>query len=152
MLLSLLILPLIGVFLSFKPNSYYNNYYMNVIRRKNVSYYDFEKKNGYDDKGIYLKNVTLIITSLNLLISLVIFGLFNYNPSEFQFVQEHYNVSNFDIYLGVDGISIYFIVRPKLLKWWGKLSNSGDPLKFLIPSGNHKVTCGWTNHSCLVIS
>ena len=105
----LLILPLIGVFLSFKPNSYYNNYYMNVIRGKNVSYYDFEK-NGYDDKGIYLKNVTLIITSLNLLISLVIFGLFNYNPSEFQFVQEHYNVSNFDIYLGVDGISIYFIL------------------------------------------
>ena len=44
MLLSLLILPLIGVFLSFKPNSYYNNYYMNVIRGKNVSYYDFEKK------------------------------------------------------------------------------------------------------------
>ena len=106
----LLILPLIGVFLSFKPNSYYNNYYMNVIRGKNVSYYDFGKKNGYDDKGIYLKNVTLIITSLNLLISLVIFGLFNYNPSEFQFVQEHYNVSNFDIYLGVDGISIYFIL------------------------------------------
>ena len=43
MLLSLLILPLISVFLSFKLNLYYNNYYMNVIG-KNVSYYDFEKK------------------------------------------------------------------------------------------------------------
>ena len=145
MLLSLLILPLIGVFLSFKPNSYYNNYYMNVIRGKNVSYYDFEKKNGYDDKGIYLKNVTLIITSLNLLISLVIFGLFNYNPSEFQFVQEHYNVSNFDIYLGTVWCEISLLLCLLLF-------NSGNILKFLMPSSNLIFTSRWINYSCMAIS
>ena len=96
------------------------------------------KKNGYDDKGIYLKNVTLIITSLNLLISLVIFGLFNYNPSEFQFVQEHYNVSNFDIYLGVDGISIYFILLTTgimpiaLISTWNSISQNRISLLVLL--------------------
>jgi len=39
----------------------------------------------------------------------------------------------------------------KLLKW-GKLSNSGDSLKLLIPSCSRKIISGWTNHSCRVIS
>jgi len=30
---------------------------------------------------------------------------------------------------------------------WEKLSNSGDPLKFLVPSYNRKVISGWTNYS-----
>ena len=46
------------------------------------------KKNGYDDKGIYLKNVTLIITSLNLLISLVIFGLFKCAERGCRFIED----------------------------------------------------------------
>ena len=33
-----------------------------------------------------------------------------------------------------------------------KLSNSGDPLKLLIPSYIWKVISGWTNHSCKVKS
>jgi len=34
----------------------------------------------------------------------------------------------------------------------GKLSNSGDTLKLLIPSIYWKINCGWTNYSCMVIS
>lgn len=143
MLLSLLTLPLIGVILMFNSGS--------LLKNKLINGEDSDKK------VIFSKNMTLIITSLNLFLSLLIFGLFNFSSSELQFVEEYYNINNFDIYLGVDGLSIYFIVRPaewkgKSLEWWGKLSNSGDPLKFLMPSGNHKVTCGWTNHSCMVIS
>jgi len=33
-----------------------------------------------------------------------------------------------------------------------KLSNSGDPLKLLVPSYSLKAICGWTNYSCMVIS
>uniref|UniRef100_UPI0022380D67 LAGLIDADG endonuclease n=1 Tax=Ramaria cf. rubripermanens TaxID=2016387 RepID=UPI0022380D67 len=33
-----------------------------------------------------------------------------------------------------------------------KLSNSGDILKFMIPSYSRKVICGWSNYSCKVIS
>ena len=35
---------------------------------------------------------------------------------------------------------------------WGKLSNSGNTLKLLIPSIYWKINCGWTNYSCMVIS
>ena len=35
---------------------------------------------------------------------------------------------------------------------WAKLSNSGDPLKLLIPSHYLKILCGWTNHSGMVTS
>ena len=35
---------------------------------------------------------------------------------------------------------------------WDKISNSGDTLKLLVPSCNWKVTCGWSNYSCKVIS
>lgn len=94
MLLSLLVLPLIGIFLVFNSSNW------------NTSYY--EEEYGYN--VISSKNMTLIVTSLNLVLSLVIFGLFNFSGTEFQFVQEHYNINNFDIYLGVDGISIYFIL------------------------------------------
>ena len=38
------------------------------------------------------------------------FILFNNSTNQFQFVQEHYNVQLFDIYLGVDGISVYFVL------------------------------------------
>jgi hypothetical protein len=40
----------------------------------------------------------------------------------------------------------------KSLSMWVKLSNSGDTLKLLIPNNIRKVICGWTNHSCKVIS
>lgn len=33
-----------------------------------------------------------------------------------------------------------------------KKSNSGDTLELLVPSCNWKVTSGWTNYSCMVIS
>ena len=61
-----------------------------------------------------------------------------YNPSEFQFVQEHYNVSNFDIYLGVDGISIYFILLTTgimpiaLISTWNSISQNRISLLVLL--------------------
>jgi hypothetical protein len=35
---------------------------------------------------------------------------------------------------------------------WVKLSNSGDPLKLMIPSYNRKFISGWNNYPCMVIS
>jgi hypothetical protein len=40
----------------------------------------------------------------------------------------------------------------KSIRIWGKLSNSGEALKLLIPSNYWKIFCGWTNHSCKVTS
>ena len=97
MLFSLLTLPLVGLFLI------YGYQYSTTSSQENSN------DKIYKEQG---KVITLIIMSLTLLVSLGIFGLFNFSATEFQFVQEHYNISSFDIYLGVDGISIYFIVRP----------------------------------------
>ncbi len=41
----------------------------------------------------------------------------------------------------------------KTIKFFGcKLSNSGEPLKFLVPSYSRKVISGWSNYPCTVIS
>jgi len=53
---------------------------------------------------------------------------------------------------------LYFQDSAAPAKWlgklllWVKLSNSGNPLKLLIPTSTRKIWKGWTNHSCKVIS
>src|SRR6478735_3751960 len=69
------------------------------------------------------KSIALITSIVNLLISLVLFIFFNSSTNQFQFVQEHYNVQLFDIYLGVDGISIYFILLTTIIMPIALLSN-----------------------------
>ena len=48
--------------------------------------------------------------------------------------------------------AILVIVSKNPVLLWDKLSNSGDPLKLLIPSRSWKWISGWTNHSCMVIT
>lgn len=62
-----------------------------------------------------LKITALAVTTFNLIISLVIFILFDCSSKQFQFVQEHYQISYFDLYLGVDGLSIYFVLLTTLI-------------------------------------
>ena len=53
---------------------------------------------------------------------------------------------------------LYFQDSAAPAKWfgksllWVKLSNSGDTLKFLIPSSSRKAWSGWINYSCKVTS
>ena len=70
-----------------------------------------------------IKSIALITSVINLIISLVIFILFNSSSNQFQFVQEHYNVQLFDIYLGIDGISIYFVLLTTIIMPIALLSN-----------------------------
>uniref|UniRef100_UPI0030DF4C1C NADH dehydrogenase subunit 4 n=1 Tax=Ophiocordyceps sobolifera TaxID=94213 RepID=UPI0030DF4C1C len=72
---------------------------------------------------IYIKTITLVISVINLAISLVIFILFNNSINQFQYIQEHYNIQLFDIYLGIDGISIYFILLTTIIMPIALLSN-----------------------------
>lgn len=84
-----------------------------------VSSLDSYKKNS----ELYTKSIALVASVINLIISLVIFILFNSSTNQFQYVQEHYNVQLFDIYLGVDGISIYFILLTTIVMPIALLSN-----------------------------
>ena len=70
------------------------------------------------DRGVSLGNIkfiALITSILNFFISLVIFILFDFSTNQFQFVQEYHEISYFDFYLGVDGLSIYFILLTTLI-------------------------------------
>jgi NADH:ubiquinone oxidoreductase subunit 4 (subunit M) len=101
MLLSLLIIPLIGIF----------------IISSTISY---ESKLNYN---LICKRVALSTSIINLIISLIIYLLFDFSTNQFQFVQEHYNISFFDVYLGIDGISIYFILLTTIIMPIALLSN-----------------------------
>lgn len=72
---------------------------------------------------VYIKTIALVISVINLAISLVVFILFNNSINQFQYIQEHYNIQLFDIYLGIDGISIYFILLTTMIMPIALLSN-----------------------------
>jgi NADH-ubiquinone oxidoreductase chain 4 len=71
----------------------------------------------------YAKLTSLTIGAINFIISLFIFIMFHNSTNQFQFVQEHYNVQNFDLYLGVDIISIYFVLLTTIIMPIALLSN-----------------------------
>ena len=72
---------------------------------------------------MWIKKVGITTTVLNLLISLLIFFLFDYSSNQFQFVKEYYEMSHFDFYLGLDGLSIYFVLLTTIISPIALLSN-----------------------------
>jgi len=71
----------------------------------------------------HIKLIALTTTILNLIISLIIFILFDFSSNQFQFVQEYHQISCFDFYLGVDGLSIYFVLLTTIIMPIALLSN-----------------------------
>jgi NADH-ubiquinone oxidoreductase chain 4 len=95
---SLIITPLIGLTLLYLMS--FNNY--NYLNEKVIG---------------------LVTTLLNLIISLIIFILYNNSSINYQFVMEYHTVNYFDIYLGTDGVSIYFILLTTIIMPIALLSN-----------------------------
>jgi NADH-ubiquinone oxidoreductase chain 4 len=67
----------------------------------------------YSNKSIKL--IAQYISIINLILSIIIFILFDYSINQYQFVGEHYNIKSFDLYLGIDGLSIYFILLTTII-------------------------------------
>jgi len=57
-----------------------------------------------------IKKIALATSLLNLVISLFLFIIFDFSNINFQFVQEITEIKGLSIYIGIDGISIYFIL------------------------------------------
>lgn len=76
-----------------------------------------------DLKEKRFKFIGLSVSSLNLIISLVIFILFDFASNQYQFVEEYHNFVNYHLYLGVDGISIYFVLLTTIISPIALLSN-----------------------------
>ena len=70
-----------------------------------------------------IKLIALTASIVNLVISFLIFILFDFSTNQFQFVQEYHEVGYFDFYLGIDGLSIYFILLTTMLITISLLSN-----------------------------
>jgi NADH:ubiquinone oxidoreductase subunit 4 (subunit M) len=64
---------------------------------------------------IKIKIIGLITSILNLFISLIIYIFFDFSSNQFQFVQEYHEISYFDFFLGVDGLSIYFVLLTTII-------------------------------------
>ena len=67
--------------------------------------------------------IGLITSIINLILSLFIFIIFDFSSNQFQFVQEYHEINPFHLYLGVDGISIYFVLLTTIIIPISLLSN-----------------------------
>jgi NADH-ubiquinone oxidoreductase chain 4 len=76
----------------------------------------------YND-NLKIKIVGLYTTIFNLILSLLIFIIYDFSSNQYQFVQEYHKVSSFDIYLGIDGLSIYFVLLTTIIMPIALLSN-----------------------------
>jgi NADH:ubiquinone oxidoreductase subunit 4 (subunit M) len=61
------------------------------------------------------KIIVLITFIINFLVSLGIFTLFDLSINEYQFTQNSYSINFYNLYLGIDGISIYFILLTTMI-------------------------------------
>lgn len=104
LLLLLLIVPLIGIFF-ISTSITHSNTELSVIYLKRI------------------KTIALSTSLVNLFISLIIFILFDFSINQFQFVQEYHQISSYDFYLGVDGLSIYFVLLTTIIMPIALLSN-----------------------------
>ena len=102
---SFLLIPLIGIF----------------IISTNMSIGFVTELSSFKDKRI--KIIGLTASLINLFISLIIFILFDFSTNQFQFVQEYHQISSYDFYLGVDGLSIYFVLLTTIIMPISLLSN-----------------------------
>ena len=77
MLLTLLLIPMLGIF-TISTGISYELSFLNIKR---------------------IKAIGLITSIINLFISLVVFILFDFSSNQFQFVQEYHEISLYDFYL-----------------------------------------------------
>jgi len=88
-----------------------------------ISFIVLESNYGLHLVNLKIKSIGLITSIINLIISLFMFIIFDFSGKHFQFIEEQYNINYFDIYLGVDGLSIYFILLTTIIMPIALLSN-----------------------------
>ena len=101
MLLSLLLIPIFGIF-AISASMTYDLSNVNITR---------------------IKKIALSTSIINLFVSLIAFVLFDSSNNQFQFVQEDYEISYFNFYLGLDGLSVYFVLLTTTITPIALLSN-----------------------------
>jgi NADH:ubiquinone oxidoreductase subunit 4 (subunit M) len=117
LLLLLLLIPLGGIFIIYL-------YSPLACCCKQVAYHhDHEILNKKKNLTQKIKLTALFTSIINVFISLLIFITFDFSSNQFQFVQEYHKIKFLDIYLGIDGISIYFVLLTTIIIPLSLLSN-----------------------------
>jgi NADH-ubiquinone oxidoreductase chain 4 len=88
-----------------------------------ISFIIVESNYGLLNSNLKIKSIALSTSIINLIISLIIFIIFDFSSKQFQFIEEQYQINYFDIYLGVDGLSMYFILLTTIIMPISLLSN-----------------------------
>lgn len=91
MLTSLLIIPILGI-LALSP-----------MQEGSAAF-------GVKNTNSRMKQIALFVTLLNFVVSLVMWGEFDSNSSEYQFTTEFNQVSFCHLHIGIDGLSLYFVL------------------------------------------
>ena len=108
LLLLLLLIPVGGIFIIYTT----------------ICYPHHESEDNFNNNITKkIKCIALFTSIINLFLSLLIFIAYDFSSNLFQFVREYHKISLFDIYLGIDGISIYFVLLTTILIPISLLSN-----------------------------
>ena len=67
--------------------------------------------------------IGLFVSIINLILSLIIFITYDFSSIDYQFIQEINEFNGLNIYMGIDGISIYFVLLTTLITPLVLLSN-----------------------------
>jgi len=135
----MLVIPIIGIFCISTLHSFYP---ITVNKVKSVNNIEYSLTNTFPSENSILndkkdscfvaidgaavnfyKKIAFIATILNLIVSLIIYMTFDFSNNQFQFIQENFDLSFYDIYLGVDGLSIYFILLTTIIMPIALVSN-----------------------------
>jgi NADH:ubiquinone oxidoreductase subunit 4 (subunit M) len=88
-----------------------------------ISFIVVESNYGVLINNLRIKSIALFTSIINLIISLIMFILFDFSGKQFQFIEEQYQINYFDIYLGIDGLSVYFVLLTTIIMPIALLSN-----------------------------
>ena len=94
-----------------------------IIGILSISVQTSYKLSWLSSKVWLIKVIALMTSIINLIISLIVFILFDFSDNQFQFVQEYHEISSYDFYLGLDGLSIYFVLLTTIITPIALLSN-----------------------------
>lgn len=70
-----------------------------------------------------VKYIALLATVINLILSVIIYIIYDNSFNQFQIVQEYINISFLNLNLGFDGLSIFFILLTTIIMFISLLSN-----------------------------
>lgn len=130
LLSSLLLIPVLGIFLIYSTTSYEKLVLNNTTFHVNNTTQQGNNTN--------YKIITLGTSIINLIISLIIYISFDFSSNQFQFVSSLSDMSFYCLDIGVDGLSIYFvllttfIVPVTLISSWNSINRDVRTFTVLI--------------------